>query len=82
MTIRDLIKTREKLIERSKILEVLDIYLDTYLSKDDREAENSIELEDNKYVSEDSIREIRRSIYEIYEKETAKLIELEERELD
>jgi hypothetical protein len=82
MTVRDLIEQRQKLIERSKILEVLTSYLDTFLTKDDREAENHIVLDDEKNVSEESIRDIGSLIYNLYEVDTAKLLELEEREIN
>lgn len=82
MTVRDLIERRQKLIERSKILEVLTSYLDTFLPKDDREAENHIVLDDEKNVSEESIRDIGSLIYNLYEVDTAKLLELEEREIN
>jgi hypothetical protein len=82
MTVREALALKVKLQERIKVYETIDSYLDSFISKDNREPENYILFGEDIYVSEDAIVETRGKIYEIQKVEENALTELENKEVN
>jgi hypothetical protein len=82
MTVREALALKVKLQEKIKVYETIDTYLDSFISKDNREPENYILFGEDVYVSEDAIVETRGKIYELQKIEESTLTELENKEVN
>jgi hypothetical protein len=77
MTVRELLLQRKTLLEGIKVYDLIDEYLDSYLSKDNREPENFILFSEEEYVTESTIVTVRQDIFKLKSELTNSLDKLE-----